>query len=210
MGFGHNPLETGHITEAREAAADRFGGAQPVRAAAAAAREYAGQARHHLQRSQPVVDGAIETIAGLTGLVLRLGERMNSLEEALREVQGVVQTIDQIGRQTNLLALNATLEAARAGEAGRGFAIVAAEVKKLAANSRNATERITRTIDRLNHEAKRISADIETGVASGSEAQARTAEISLVLGETLTFVDALDAQMSTIAAASLAGRLGTL
>ncbi|RYD93948.1 MAG: chemotaxis protein, partial [Sphingomonadales bacterium] len=170
------------------------------------AREYASQARNHLQRSQPVVDGAIETFGGLTDLVLRLGARMDNLEEALREVQGVVQTINMIGRQTNLLALNATLEAARAGEAGRGFAVVAGEVKKLASDSRNATERIARTIDRLNHEARGISEEIDAGVASGGQARAQTAELALVLGETLTFVNALDTQSGTIAEGSLAIR----
>jgi methyl-accepting chemotaxis protein len=194
------------LGQLRLAATELLGEQQQVAGAAAEAREYACQARNHLERSQPAVDGAIETFAGLTDLVLRLAARMDNLEEALREVQSVVDTINQIGRQTNLLALNATLEAARAGEAGRGFAVVAGEVKKLASDSRKATERIARTIERLNQEARGIGDEIDAGVASGGEARARTAELSLVLGETLTFVNALDTKSDNIANGSLAIR----
>src|SRR5436305_1629516 len=91
------------------------------------------------------------------------------------------------------------------GEIARGcgrFAVVASEVKKLASDSRNATERITRTIERLNQEAKGISDEIDAGVASGGEARARTAELALVLGETLAFVNALDTQSGNIAEGS--------
>jgi methyl-accepting chemotaxis protein len=194
------------LDELREAATGLRTEQEQVTEAAAEAREYATQARGHLEASKPVVDGAIETFAGLTELVLRLGKRMDNLEEALREVQAVALTIDQIGRQTNLLALNATLEAARAGEAGRGFAVVAGEVKKLASDTRSATERIARTIKRLNEEARGIGDEIDAGVASGGEARARTAELANVLGETLVFVDALDTRSGNIAEGSLAIR----
>jgi methyl-accepting chemotaxis protein len=63
------------------------------------------------------------------------------LKAALEELGGIVTSIGEIASQTNLLALNATIEAARAGESGRGFAVVASEVKKLAGDTRAATER---------------------------------------------------------------------
>jgi len=194
------------LDQLREAASGLLAEQEQVTEAAAEAGDFAGQARSHLESSKPVVDGAIRTFEGLTELVLRLGKRMDNLEEALRQVQAVARTIDRIGRQTNLLALNATLEAARAGEAGRGFAIVAGEVKKLASDSRNATEQIASTIGRLNEEARGISDEIEAGVASGGEARARTAELANVLGETLAFVDALDMRSGNIAEGSLAIR----
>lgn len=68
-------------------------------------------------------------------------DRRAGVERVLSEVGGIVESIAGIARQTNLLALNASIEAARAGDAGRGFSIVAAEVKKLAIDTQDATSR---------------------------------------------------------------------
>ncbi|WP_277998478.1 methyl-accepting chemotaxis protein [Sphingomonas liriopis] len=70
-----------------------------------------------------------------------LEDRTGTLEGTMTELGAIVDSIRQIAQQTNLLALNAAIEAARAGEAGQGFAVVAAEVKKLAGDTRLATER---------------------------------------------------------------------
>lgn len=75
---------------------------------------------------------------------LDLEARSTEVEQILDEVSQIVSSINEIASQTNLLALNATIEAARAGEAGRGFAVVASEVKKLASDTRLATETATR------------------------------------------------------------------
>jgi methyl-accepting chemotaxis protein len=72
-----------------------------------------------------------------------LKQQRDNLSATMDELAAIVATIGTIATQTNLLALNATIEAARAGETGRGFAVVASEVKKLAADTRSATDRAT-------------------------------------------------------------------
>lgn len=79
---------------------------------------------------------------------LELQEGKTQLEDTMAGLAGIVSSIGQIASQTNLLALNATIEAARAGEAGRGFAVVANEVKKLAGDTRSATEKAGRMMKR--------------------------------------------------------------
>ncbi|MCU6454868.1 methyl-accepting chemotaxis protein [Sphingomonas sp. A2-49] len=76
-----------------------------------------------------------------------LEERTGTLEGTMTELGAIVASIRQIAQQTNLLALNAAIEAARAGESGAGFAVVAAEVKKLAGDTRAATERATAMLE---------------------------------------------------------------
>ena len=77
-----------------------------------------------------------------TAQAIRIGEQMNHLGRAAKEIGKVTETITEISWQTNLLALNATIEAARAGSAGRGFAVVANEIKELAQQTAAATEDI--------------------------------------------------------------------
>ena len=74
---------------------------------------------------------------------------IESLSQAAEQITNIVNLISSIAEQTNLLALNATIEAARAGEAGKGFAVVASEVKQLATQSARATEEITSQIQAI-------------------------------------------------------------
>ena len=100
------------------------------------------------------------------------------LQEKNADTVKVIDFITNIAGQTNLLGLNAAIGAARAGEQGRGFAVVAEEVRKLAEQSREATEKIQLTLNQMNDAVAEISKTIESTGAISQEQEASTAEIT--------------------------------
>ncbi|MCF8480008.1 MAG: methyl-accepting chemotaxis protein [Rhodospirillum sp.] len=128
----------------------------------------AKDAAESMRQSSVALRQAIESIAGLTRSVSGMGDRLTAVEESLDEVNTSSLTIRTVAQQTNLLALNATIEAAHAGDAGRGFAIVANEVKNLAGQSQGAAQGIQKTINDL---SKGLDELIQTSGAIVATAQ---------------------------------------
>jgi methyl-accepting chemotaxis protein len=128
------------------------------------------------------------------------GNKISSLTLKTDQIGEITQVIDDIADQTNLLALNAAIEAARAGEQGRGFAVVADEVRKLAERTMQATKEIGTTIKAIQTEAKEANASMESAGKAVNQGMTLTEEVSGVLDEILNRANAVSDVIIQVAA----------
>jgi methyl-accepting chemotaxis protein len=135
------------------------------------ARNLAETAVTKLMTGHETVQLSLASFSQLVTLIMSLGPHITGFAAAMEQVKRVSQSIDSIARTTNMLALNAAIEAEKAGAAGQTFAVVAAEVKKLAHDTRRAAVEITGTVNSLSHEAAKFVEQIEDGIATSGAAQ---------------------------------------
>lgn len=136
---------------------------QEVAKNAANAASSAHDADTNAHDGQNVVRDTITSIDGLSTVVLKASEVIKELEQESEHIGAVLDVIRGIAEQTNLLALNAAIEAARAGEQGRGFAVVADEVRTLASRTQNSTSEIQAMIEGLQTRAGNAVSAMEKG-----------------------------------------------
>lgn len=103
----------------------------------------------YADESKQTVTGAVESVNGLVTQVVAMSDTIARMSDDTKQISTVLQVIGDIAEQTNLLALNAAIEAARAGEQGRGFAVVADEVRALAARTQQSTAQINEMLAKL-------------------------------------------------------------
>ena len=165
--------------------------AEVARSAAAAA-EATTRADEESHQGRKVVEDTVQSIELLAHEVDHAGEVVARLEHDSENIGAVLDVIRGIAEQTNLLALNAAIEAARAGEQGRGFAVVADEVRTLASRTQHSTQEIQGMIERLQSGAR----DAVSAMSQGAE---RARHSVVQAGEAGRFLDAITAAVASIA-----------
>jgi methyl-accepting chemotaxis protein len=127
-------------------------------------------------------------------LMYQTNALMHDLNEQSGSIEGILTTIEEISSQTNLLALNAAIEAARAGEQGRGFAVVADEVRRLAEGSQNSTKQIASILGEIRSKAKQAAQFVHGSQGVVSSSLEATQKTAVNFGKILINTDQVAAQ----------------
>lgn len=154
------------------------------------------------QRGTEIITGSIDAIYQLAGEVERAADVIQHLEQDTKGVATVLDVIKGIAEQTNLLALNAAIEAARAGEQGRGFAVVADEVRTLAQRTQESTLEIQTIIEQLQSRANDAVKVMEKGKEQTKSSVEQAKEASEAFGQIAESVASVTDMMTQIACAA--------
>jgi len=154
------------------------------------------------RNGEKIVDNSVHKVKAISQTIEASAKLIKSLGDRSNQIGQIISVINEIADQTNLLALNAAIEAARAGEAGRGFAVVADEVKKLAVRTSNSTSEISSMITSIQKEVHEVVASMETitrEVTAGVELSTQAGDM---LRNIVGSVDQLHIMVQQIASAS--------
>lgn len=166
---------------------------------AAQAARYAEENAHE---AQTIVNSAASSVRELAGEVSKANDVISRLEGDVKNISSSLEVIQDIAEQTNLLALNAAIEAARAGEQGRGFAVVADEVRALAARTQNSTTEISEMLSKLLDGTSSVVASMERTKQQCQSTASKTSEVSNSLNLMSGSVRDIDDVSTQIAAAT--------
>ena len=166
------------------------------------AAEVAKEAQRTAAKGGEIVSAAVKGIEDLTSVVGKTSEEVKGLGDNSEQIGEIISVIDDIADQTNLLALNAAIEAARAGEQGRGFAVVADEVRLLAERTTKATAEVREKIGTVQDETSKVVRSMEEGAKKSGEGIDLVRKAGAVLEEIVQSVDKVSEMIQQIATAA--------
>ncbi len=172
---------------------------QEVAENTATASSTASNAQRETEKGQQVVSNVVTSVKDLSNQVSEVTGTITDLAQNSDEIGTVLDVIRGIAEQTNLLALNAAIEAARAGEQGRGFAVVADEVRTLASRTQESTEEIQRMIERLQEGSRNAVSQMKESSSKAQETADITSGASSALaaiGEAVAAIDDMNNQVA--------------
>jgi methyl-accepting chemotaxis protein len=175
---------------------------QEVARTAAGAAEAARNADNEANAGKQVVIETIGSIDSLAGEVEKAAQTLSNLENDINNIGAIVDVIRGITEQTNLLALNAAIEAARAGEHGRGFAVVADEVRTLAARTQTSTIEIEEMVERLQQGAQVAVSVMNDGRERAQTSVEKAASAGQALDSITQMISAMDEMSAQISNAA--------
>lgn len=148
------------------------------------------------------VECVIDAIRNQAEKTKKDAQLISTLVDQTNKIGTIVQTIEDIASQTNLLALNAAIEAARAGEAGKGFAVVADEVRALASRSSSSTQEITKMVSQIQSDANSANESMTHTLGEMKDLAERASGVTDILNDINSHVDNVNSQIGQIATAA--------
>ena len=190
------------LSEAATAMNEMNATVQEVAKNAGSASSASAETREKAEAGAQVVEKAVHSIEQVHQMSLELKGDMVQLNEHAQDITRIMNVISDIADQTNLLALNAAIEAARAGEAGRGFAVVADEVRKLAEKTMASTQDVGNAIKSIQESTAKSMTGVDQAVERIGEANELASRSGQALEEIVATVEATGDQVNAIATAS--------
>ena len=154
------------------------------------------------QKGYTSMEDVVKQINSIHSTVINTAQVIENLDKRSEEIGAIIHVITDISEQTNLLALNAAIEAARAGEQGKGFAVVADEVRKLAEQSKNSASRISELVSEVQYSTKDASSSMNEGVEKVEEGLKVIENVGRLFNEITEGINQSSKQMAELSAST--------